>query len=189
MIKVLLIDNYDSFTYNLVHYLEALDCEVTVMRNDELEIEDVQDFDKILLSPGPGLPSEAGLLKQVIQTYALSKSILGVCLGHQAIAEVFGGSLINLEKVYHGVSTAIRVTAEDEPLYKGLPETFSVGRYHSWSVDPATLPDTLEVTAVDKNNHIMSLRHKVYDVRAVQYHPESVLTQFGKKILENWLKL
>lgn len=189
MRKVLVIDNYDSFTYNLVHYLEALSCEVTVMRNDELEIEDVEHFDKILLSPGPGVPSEAGLLKQVIETYAASKSILGVCLGQQAIGEVFGGRLINLDKVYHGVSAAITITVDDEPLYTALPMQLSVGRYHSWSVDPNSLPEVLEVTAFDENGQVMSLRHKLYDVRGVQYHPESILTPEGKKILENWMKI
>lgn len=189
MKKILVIDNYDSFTFNLVHYLESLDCEVTVMRNDELSIEEAKDFDKILLSPGPGVPSEAGLLKEIIKTYAPTKSILGVCLGQQAIAEVFGGSLINLKKVHHGVAAQITVITDNEPLYNGLGNQISVGRYHSWSVDPATLPDSLEVTAVDENGHIMSLRHKTYDVRGVQYHPESVLTPDGKKILENWLKL
>jgi anthranilate synthase component 2 len=188
MKKVLVIDNYDSFTFNLVHYLESLDCEVTVMRNDELSIEEAEGFDKILLSPGPGIPSEAGLLKDIIKTYAPIKSILGVCLGQQAIAEVFGGSLINLEKVHHGVSAQITVTSDDEPLYNGLNKQISVGRYHSWSVNPATLPHSLGVTAIDEAGNIMSLRHKSYDVSGVQYHPESVLTPEGKKILENWLK-
>lgn len=187
MKKVLVIDNYDSFTYNLVHYLESLDCEVTVIRNDEVTIDEVEAFDKILLSPGPGIPSEAGLLKQIIYTYAPSKSILGVCLGQQAMAEVFGGSLINLEKVYHGIATNITIIADDELLYNGLGKQLSVGRYHSWSVDPANLPNCLEVTAVDENGHIMSLRHRIYDIRGVQYHPESVLTPDGKKIMENWL--
>lgn len=189
MKKVLVIDNYDSFTYNLVHCLESLGCEVTVLRNDEVTIEEVEDYGRILLSPGPGVPSEAGLLKQIIQTYASCKSILGVCLGQQAIAEVFGGSLINLEKVYHGITTKITVVTDDEPLYNGLSKQIAVGRYHSWSADPATLPDCLAVTAVDERGHIMSLRHKVYDVRGVQYHPESVLTPDGKKILENWINL
>lgn len=187
MKRVLVIDNYDSFTYNLVHYLEALNCDVVVMRNDELTIQEVKGYDKILLSPGPGVPAEAGLLKPIIQTYAPSKSILGVCLGQQAIAEVFGGSLINFEKVYHGVAANITVTVDDEPLYNGLSRQISVGRYHSWSVDPTTLPYSLEVTAVDEQGNIMSLRHKLYDVRGVQYHPESVLTPDGKKIMENWL--
>ena len=189
MKKILVIDNYDSFTYNLGHYLEALDCEVTVMRNDEFDIEDVAPFNKILLSPGPGVPSGAGLLKELIRIYAPDKSILGVCLGQQAIGEVFGGSLINLDKVYHGVAANITVTVDDEPLYDGIGKHLTVGRYHSWSVDPSTLPDCLEITSIDENSHIMSLRHKVHDVRGVQYHPESVLTPEGKKILENWVRL
>lgn len=189
MKKILVIDNYDSFTYNLVHYLENQDCAVTVLRNDELYLEDVEEFDKILLSPGPGIPDEAGLLKEIIKTYAPLKSILGICLGQQAIGEVFGGSLINLNKVYHGVAAAITITVKDEPLYKGIDKQINVARYHSWSVDPSTLPDCLEVTSIDKNGHIMSLRHKVYDVRGVQYHPESILTPDGKKILENWVLL
>lgn len=189
MKKVLVIDNYDSFTYNLVHYLESLDCEVTVLRNDELAIDEVKAYDKILLSPGPGIPSEAGLLKQIIHAYAPTKSILGVCLGQQAMAEVFGGSLINLEKVFHGVAANITIIVENELLYNGLGRQIPVGRYHSWSVDPATLPDCLEVTAIDEQGHIMSICHKVYDVRGVQYHPESVLTPDGRRILGNWITL
>ena len=185
-IKVLVIDNYDSFTYNLVHYLEDLNCEVTVKRNDKLTLEEVNAFDKIVLSPGPGIPDEAGLLKEIIKTYAPTKSILGVCLGQQAIGEVFGGKIINLEEVYHGVATNITVTVDDESLFNGLDKTFPVGRYHSWVVDP-NLPEVLEVTSLDENGQIMSLRHKFYDVRGVQYHPESVLTPNGKKILENWI--
>ncbi|WP_452227907.1 anthranilate synthase component II [Lacinutrix sp. MEBiC02404] len=185
-IKVLVIDNYDSFTYNLVHYLEDLNCEVTVKRNDKLTLEEVNAFDKIVLSPGPGVPDEAGLLKEIIKMYAPTKSILGVCLGQQAIGEVFGGKLINLEEVYHGVATNITVTVDDESLFNGLGKTFPVGRYHSWVVD-TNLPEVLEVTSLDENGQIMSLRHKFYDVRGVQYHPESVLTPNGKQILENWV--
>lgn len=187
MKKILVIDNYDSFTYNLVHYLEDLGCDVTVKRNDQLTLEEVAPFDKIVLSPGPGIPDEAGLLKDIIAAYAPTKSIFGVCLGQQAIGEVFGGSLINLEKVYHGVSTKVKITKEDK-LFTDLPPEIEVGRYHSWVVDPATLPETLEATSFDENGQIMSLRHKEFDVCAVQYHPESVLTPQGKKILENWLK-
>ncbi len=186
MKKVLVIDNYDSFTYNLVHYLEDLECEVTVKRNDKLSIEEVASYNKIVLSPGPGIPDEAGLLKEIIKVYAPTKSILGVCLGQQAIAEVFGGTLINLETVYHGVATTITLAVEDEPLFKGLHNTFDVGRYHSWVVN-SNLPDCLEATSFDENGQIMSLRHKVFDVKGVQYHPESVLTPNGKKILENWV--
>ncbi len=187
MKKVLVIDNYDSFTYNLVHYLEDINCNVTVKRNDKLTIDFVEQFDKIVLSPGPGIPEEAGLLKEIIKTYAPTKSIFGVCLGQQAIAEVFGGQLINLNDVYHGVSTKVTITVDDESLFNGLEKNIEVGRYHSWVVDP-NLPESLEATSLDENGQIMSLRHKTYDVKGVQYHPESVLTPYGKKILENWLK-
>ncbi|APQ19232.1 anthranilate synthase component II [Maribacter hydrothermalis] len=183
---VLVIDNYDSFTYNLVHYLEELGCEVIVKRNDQLTLEEVDAFDKIVLSPGPGIPDEAGLLKQIIEKYAPTKSVFGVCLGQQAIAEVFGGSLINLDEVYHGIATKIKITKEDV-IFEGLPKEIEVGRYHSWVVNP-DLPEVLEATSLDENGQIMSLRHKTYDVRAVQFHPESVLTPQGKKMLENWLR-
>ncbi len=186
MKKVLVIDNYDSFTYNLVHYLEDLDCDVTVKRNDKLTLDEVQPFEKIVLSPGPGIPDEAGLLKDIIKKYASTKSILGVCLGQQAIGEVFGGSLINLDEVFHGVATNVTTCVSDESLFNGLGESFLVGRYHSWVVDN-DLPDVLEATSFDENGQIMSLRHKEYDVKGVQYHPESVLTPNGKQILKNWL--
>ena len=186
MNKVLVIDNYDSFTYNLVHYLEDLNCEVTVVRNDKLDLEDVKPFDKIVLSPGPGIPDEAGLLKAIIKAYAPTKSILGVCLGQQAIGEVFGGSLINLDEVYHGVATKVSITVDDEPMFNGLGKEIEVGRYHSWVVDN-NLPEVLEATSFDENGQVMSLRHKVYDVKGVQYHPESVLTPKGKQILKNWV--
>jgi len=185
--RILVIDNYDSFTYNLVHYLEDLNCEVTVYRNDEFDIDEIAHFDKILLSPGPGIPDEAGLLKAVIAKYAPTKSILGVCLGQQAIGEVFGGTLSNLDKVYHGVSSMVKTSVNDELLFEGLGNEFEVGRYHSWVVD-ASLPEDLEATSFDENGQVMSLRHKTFDVRGVQFHPESVLTPNGKRILENWLK-
>ena len=185
--QILVIDNYDSFTYNLVHYLEDLDCEVTVYRNDEFELDEIAHFDKILLSPGPGIPDEAGLLKQVIQQYGPTKSIFGVCLGQQAIGEVYGGTLSNLDKVYHGVATNVTKSVNDELLFEGLENVFEVGRYHSWVVD-ANLPDCLEATSFDENGQLMSLRHKTYDIRGVQFHPESVLTPNGKKMLENWVK-
>jgi len=185
MNKILVIDNYDSFTYNLVHYLEELGCEVVVKRNDQLKLEDVDDFGKIVLSPGPGIPDEAGLLKEIIAKYAPTKSIFGVCLGQQAIGEVFGGKLINLDEVYHGIATKI-ILEDEEPLFKGLPKEIVVGRYHSWVVDPQ-LPDVLEATSFDENGQLMSIRHKTYDVCAVQFHPESVLTPQGKQILKNWL--
>ena len=186
MKKILVIDNYDSFTYNLVHYLEDLDCEVIVKRNDQLTLDEVDAFDKIVLSPGPGIPNEAGLLKEIIARYAPTKSIFGVCLGQQAIGEVFGGSLINLDEVYHGIATKINIV-KDDILFEGMPKEIEVGRYHSWVVNPE-LPEVLEATSLDKNGQVMSLRHKTYDVCAVQFHPESVLTPDGKKILENWLK-
>ncbi len=185
--KILVIDNYDSFTYNLVHYLEDLDCQVTVYRNDEFAIDDIADFDKILLSPGPGIPDEAGLLKAVIEKYGPTKSIFGVCLGQQAIGEVYGGTLSNLDKVYHGIATNVKTVVDDELLFEGLGNEFEVGRYHSWVVDP-NLPDVLEATSFDENGQVMSLRHKTYDVRGVQFHPESVLTPNGKRMLENWVK-
>ncbi|RUA16658.1 MAG: aminodeoxychorismate/anthranilate synthase component II [Flavobacteriia bacterium] len=184
--KILMIDNYDSFTYNLVHYLEDLDGEVTVKRNDQLTLDEVEPFDYIVLSPGPGIPDEAGLLKDIIKKYAPTKRIFGVCLGLQAIGEVFGGTLVNLDKVYHGVATTITVTKGD-PIFKGLPKNLQVGRYHSWVVDP-NVPEVLEITSVDENGQIMSLRHKEYDVTAVQFHPESVLTPEGKQMLKNWLE-
>jgi anthranilate synthase component 2 len=186
MKKVLVIDNYDSFTYNLVHYLEDLDCKVTVVRNDKLRLEDVKPFDKIILSPGPGIPDEAGLLKAIIEEYAPTKSILGVCLGQQAIGEVFGGELINLDEVYHGVATKVTISVNDESLFKGLEKNIEVGRYHSWVVN-TNLPDCLEATSFDENGQVMSIRHKEYDVKGVQYHPESVLTPDGKQILKNWV--
>ena len=187
MKNIVVIDNYDSFTYNLVHYLEDLNCKVVVVRNDEFELDELEKFDKIVLSPGPGIPSEAGLLKAVIQKYGASKSILGVCLGQQAIAEVFGGSLINLDKVYHGVATYISLTVDDESLFNNLPTQFEVGRYHSWVVSKDDFPTNLEITSIDSEGQIMSIRHKHFDVKGVQFHPESILTPNGKKILENWL--
>jgi len=185
--KIVVIDNYDSFTYNLVHYLEDLNAEVTVFRNDEFELEELEKFDKILLSPGPGIPDEAGLLKAVIKKYAPTKSIFGVCLGLQAIGEVFGSKLTNLDKVYHGVATKV-TQIEDDFIFNELPKETEVGRYHSWVVANENLPEELIITSIDENGQIMSMKHSVYDVRGVQYHPESVLTPNGKKILENWLK-
>ena len=170
-----------------MHYLEDLDCEVTVYRNDEFDIDEIALFDKILLSPGPGIPDEAGLLKDVIRKYGPTKSIFGVCLGQQAIGEVYGGTLSNLDKVYHGVATMVKTVVADELLFEGLGNEFEVGRYHSWVVN-TNLPDILEATSFDENGQVMSLRHKIYDVRGVQFHPESVLTPNGKKILENWVK-
>ena len=184
--KIAVIDNYDSFTYNLVHLVRSLNVEVDVVRNDKFKIEDLSCYDKILLSPGPGIPSEAGLLLNVIKAYAGKKPLLGVCLGHQAIAEVFGGTLRNLQNVYHGVATPCRVVADDI-LFNGLPKEFEVGRYHSWVVDRSTLPSCLEVTSESPDGEIMSLRHRELDVRGVQFHPESVLTPVGKQIISNWI--
>jgi len=169
-----------------VHYLEDLNCQVTVKRNDQLSVEEVDAFHKIVLSPGPGIPDEAGLLKEIIATYAASKSIFGVCLGQQAIGEVFGGTLINLDQVYHGIATKINII-KDDILFTGLSTEIEVGRYHSWVVNP-DLPEVLVATSVDENGQIMSLRHKEYDVCAVQFHPESVLTPDGKQILANWVQ-
>lgn len=185
---VLIIDNYDSFTYNLVHLVNEAGMECEVWRNDKFNIDDVAKFDKIILSPGPGIPSEAGLLLDVIKRYAPEKSIFGVCLGQQAIAEAFGGTLNNLSTPMHGIATPIKVIDRDEELFTGLPEYISVGRYHSWVVNVAGLPKELVVTAIDeKDQSIMALRHKDYDVRGVQFHPESVLTEYGKEMMANWL--
>lgn len=185
--KILVFDNYDSFTYNLVQIIEQIVNEkVDVFRNDQIPLDEIEKYDKIILSPGPGIPEEAGILIELIKKYAPTKSIFGVCLGQQAIAEAFGGSLINLSEIYHGVATeAFQINAHQ--IFNGLPETLEVGRYHSWAVNPDDFPAELEITSVDKNGMIMSLRHKSYDVHAVQYHPESILTPDGKKILENFL--
>ena len=186
MIKTIIIDNYDSFTYNLSHLLNELGANVTVVRNDKFRIEDLEQFDKIVLSPGPGIPSEAGLMPQVIKAYAGRKPILGICLGHQAIGEAFGANLLNIGNVVHGVATPAHLTAQDY-LFEGLPADLEVGRYHSWVVDENGLPECLEVTSRSDDGYIMSMRHKEYDIRGIQYHPESVLTPQGKEIINNWL--
>ncbi|MDP2454095.1 MULTISPECIES: aminodeoxychorismate/anthranilate synthase component II [unclassified Kaistella] len=187
--KILVFDNYDSFTYNLVQMIEQISGEkVDVFRNDQITLEEIEKYDKIVLSPGPGIPSEAGILIELIEKYAPTKSILGVCLGQQAIAEAFGGSLINLTEIYHGVATNARTIKKDARLLRDLPENLEVGRYHSWAVNPEDFPAELEITSVDENGMIMSLQHKNYDVQAVQYHPESILTPHGKKIIQNFLK-
>jgi len=186
--KILVFDNYDSFTYNLVHLVEKImHQKVDVYRNDQLPLEKVKDYDKIILSPGPGIPEEAGLLLPLIKEYAATKSILGVCLGQQAIGEAFGGKLVNLSTVYHGVATNCKIDTAKSKLFKGLPGEIEVGRYHSWIVSDENFPDELEVTARDDNNYIMALQHKKYDVQGVQFHPESVLTPRGEEILRNWL--
>jgi anthranilate synthase component 2 len=205
--KILVFDNYDSFTYNLVHLVEKITGEkVDVFRNDEIALEKIKEYDKIILSPGPGIPSEAGMLIPLIKEYAASKSILGVCLGHQAIGEAFGGTLINLETVYHGVATKIQVGSRESgvgsqesgvgiresgfgsQLFAELPDEIEVGRYHSWIVSDANFPEVLEITARDENGYIMALRHKEFDVQGVQFHPESVLTPDGERIMRNWLQ-
>jgi anthranilate synthase component 2 len=187
--RILVFDNYDSFTYNLVHLLEKIRGQkVDVVRNDRIPLEKVAAYDKIVLSPGPGIPSEAGLLLPLIKEYAATKSILGVCLGHQAIGEVFGGRLVNLQTVYHGVSTPIHILRPGEGLFEGLPDTVEAGRYHSWVVSREGFPEALEVTARDDEDMIMGLRHRNLDVQGVQFHPESVLTPQGELVLRNWLK-
>lgn len=185
--RILVFDNYDSFTYNLVQYLERVSpVKPEVFRNDKISLEEINKYDKILLSPGPGVPSEAGILLEVIKKYAPTKSIFGVCLGQQAIGEVFGGKLVNLDSVYHGVATEMEIL-KDDVLFKGLPKKFKAGRYHSWVVDEKTFPSDLEITCKDENGYVMGLRHKKFDVRGVQFHPESVLTEHGLDIIKNWL--
>ena len=186
--SIVIIDNYDSFTYNLAHLVKSLGAEVTVLRNDRFALEELEAFDKIILSPGPGIPSEAGLLLDVIRTYAGRKPMLGVCLGHQAIGEVFGARLENLSDVYHGVATEGTQFGKDF-IFKGLPERIVMGRYHSWVVSPDGFPDCLEITAVSDEGQIMALRHRGYDIHGIQFHPESVLTPEGAVILRNWLNL
>lgn len=184
--KILLLDNYDSFTYNLLHIVKELGAQIEVRRNDQITLDEVERFDKILLSPGPGIPEEAGILLPLIRRYAPTKSILGVCLGEQAIGEAFGAKLVNLTEVYHGISSDIQIVADD-PLFEGLPRRFQAGRYHSWVVSREQFPDCLEVTAVDtEKNYIMALRHRTYDVCGIQFHPESVLTPEGKRMIQNW---
>ena len=186
MIKTVIIDNYDSFTYNLSHLLKELGADVTVVRNDMFRLEDLEQYDRIVLSPGPGIPSEAGLMPQVIKTYAGRKPILGICLGHQAIGEAFGARLLNIGNVVHGVATPAHITVQDY-LFNGLPKDIEVGRYHSWVVDDKELPECLEVTSRSDDGYIMSLRHREFDIRGIQFHPESVLTPQGKTIINNWL--
>ncbi|MBL4653460.1 MAG: aminodeoxychorismate/anthranilate synthase component II [Flavobacteriales bacterium] len=184
--KTFVIDNYDSFTYNLVQLLDQVNANPTVVRNDRFKIEDLESFDKILISPGPGVPDDAGLTKAVIEKYGATKSILGICLGHQAIAEVFGGKISVMDKVYHGVATEIEVVDSSDYLFKNMPNKFDVGRYHSWLVDN-DLPTELSVTAQDKNGQIMAIKHNAFDVRGVQFHPESILTEHGLQLIKNWI--
>ena len=186
--KIVIIDNYDSFTYNLSHLVKELGAEVTVLRNDQFEMTDLEPYSKIILSPGPGIPSEAGLLIDVIRTYAGKKPILGVCLGHQAIGEVFGAKLENLSEVFHGVATPCHIIADD-PIFSGIPHDITIGRYHSWVVSREDFPDCLEITAISEQGQIMALRHRELNVRGIQFHPESILTPDGKKMLQNWMFL
>lgn len=193
--KTVIIDNYDSFTYNLAHLVKELGAEVDVLRNDQFRLEELEVYDKIILSPGPGIPEEAGLLPDVIRTYAGRKPMLGVCLGEQAIGEAFGGKLTNLKEVFHGVQTEILlnekcsggIVLERDYIFKGLPDRIPVGRYHSWVVDTERFPETLAVTAISPEGHIMALKHREYDIHGIQFHPESVLTPDGKTIVRNWL--
>lgn len=185
--KIVIIDNYDSFTYNLSHLVKELGAEVTVFRNDKFEMDSLEAFDKIMLSPGPGIPSEAGLMPEVIKRYAQSKPILGICLGHQAIGECFGGRLANLDRVFHGVATEGTQLGNDY-MFNGLPRRITMGRYHSWVVSREGLPDCLEITAESDEGHIMALRHRTLDIRGLQFHPESVLTTDGRIMMENWIK-
>jgi anthranilate synthase component II len=190
MVKILVLDNYDSFTYNLVHAIEKItQIRPDVFRNDQIDPSTIEKYDKIVLSPGPGIPEEAGILKSVIDHYAPRKAILGVCLGHQAIGEVFGAKLLNLRQVFHGIATDIKIEDLGEPLFHGLPEIIKAGRYHSWIVSRENLPDCFEVIATDSEGEIMAMKHKQYNVRGIQFHPESVLTDYGEKIIENWLNL
>jgi anthranilate synthase component 2 len=186
--RILVLDNYDSFTYNLVYILRELHPKVEVFRNDKIKLEEVNVYDKILLSPGPGIPSEAGIMQDLVREYAPTKSILGICLGEQGISEVFGASLENMSDVLHGVSHEVEVIDPEERLFRGLPSKFMVGRYHSWTVIPSSVPETMRVTAVDSEGRVMGIRHTQYDVRGLQFHPESVLTEHGKEMLTNWLK-
>jgi anthranilate synthase component 2 len=187
--KILVLDNYDSFTYNLVQYIErVLKRAVDVRRNDQLTLEEVEVYDKILISPGPGIPIEAGLTLDLIRKYGPVKSILGVCLGHQAIAEAYGGTITNLSTVYHGVTGQMKQLVEDEYLFSGIPAEFDAGRYHSWVVEHDTLPGELEITVENDEGYIMAIRHKEHDVRGVQFHPESVLTEYGGRMILNWIE-
>ncbi|HKK80474.1 MAG TPA: aminodeoxychorismate/anthranilate synthase component II [Phaeodactylibacter sp.] len=187
--NILVLDNYDSFTYNLVQYIQdLLEQKIDVFRNDAISLEAVEAYDAIILSPGPGLPNEAGIMPALIQRYAGKKPILGVCLGHQAIGEAYGADLLNLEDVYHGIETAISRTAVEEPLFEGLPDHFQAGRYHSWVVQKDSLPEELLVTAVDDRGEIMAMRHRDYNLRGVQFHPESIMTPEGKQMLQNFFR-
>lgn len=186
--KLLVLDNYDSFTYNLVHILRKLNVDFEVHRNDKISVDEAQRFDRFLFSPGPGTPKDAGILKELISTYKDTKPMLGICLGHQAIAEVFGGKLINLAKVYHGVSSTMHITEGDQ-LFEGMPTEFEAGRYHSWAVEKQSLTPELEIIATDDEGEIMALRHKSLNIRGVQFHPESIMSEHGEQIIKNFIEL
>ncbi len=191
MKSVFVIDNYDSFTYNLVHILREMgldESNLRIVRNDQFELDEVEDYENVLLSPGPGVPKDAGLMPETIRRYAPTKNMLGVCLGHQSIGEVFGSQLLNLPKVYHGMVTPVNVIEKDV-LFEELPETFNACRYHSWVIDKSELSDQLEITSIAENGNIMSIRHKEYNVRGVQFHPESIMTEHGKQLIKNWLSI
>lgn len=187
MKKILVLDNYDSFTYNLVHYVEdILNQTIQVFRNDEIKLAEVENFDTIILSPGPGLPKDAGIMPDLIKKYASTKNILGICLGHQAIVESFGGQLYNLEKVYHGIATPVKID-NSQKIFQGMPDRLNVGRYHSWAVKNENLPDCFKITALDENNVVMGVQHMKYNLTGVQFHPESILTPEGHQMMRNWL--
>lgn len=186
--KILVLDNYDSFTYNLVHIIRELGYAMDIFRNDKISVEEVKKYDKILLSPGPGIPDEAGIMKSVIKEYGPSKSILGICLGHQGIGEVYGAKLFNIPKVLHGVTSVAEVKDDDEYLFKGVPKTFQATHYHSWAIVPETISKDLQVTAVNNEGLVMGVKHSKYDVRGLQFHPESIMTPEGPKMIANWLK-
>ncbi|AGD98299.1 anthranilate synthase component II [Blattabacterium sp. (Blatta orientalis) str. Tarazona] len=188
--KILILDNYDSFTYNLVHAVKKLTKNpVKVSRNNEIKLSDIEKYRKIILSPGPGIPDEAHILKPLVKKYASTKSIFGVCLGQQAIGEVFGATLLNTKEVYHGITSLIKIVDPQEILFQKIPREIKVGRYHSWIISPRNFPRDLKITAIGDKGEIMALRHRFYDVRGVQFHPESILTPYGEKIIDNWLNM
>lgn len=188
MSKILLIDNFDSFTHNIEHLITKIGFEVKTLRNNEIYLDDIENYKKIIISPGPGLPSETNLIIDVIRKFHKTKSILGICLGHQAISEAFQGKLKNLSKVYHGVSSEITILDSEEKLFKKLPKNINVARYHSWAIDENCIGNNLKVTSISEDGNIMSIKHEFYDVQGIQFHPESILTPLGEQIMRNWLE-